>query len=131
MSAKTVILIGLAAAGSALLMPGQAAAQSASPVIVFGDDPCPRSSESNVVVCKRLPESDRLRLPEEFRPNGPLADRTSWTQKQKELEAASATGTNSCSAVGPGGQTGCLANQIRLQKKIYKDDKEAQTAPIK
>ncbi len=34
---------------------------------VYGDDPCPRSSGDEIVVCARLPESERYRVPKPLR----------------------------------------------------------------
>ena len=81
-------------------------------VIVYGDDPCPRSTESEVVVCARKPESERYRIPERYRESGPRQTRESWAARARSFEYVGRTGTMSCSAVGPGGHTGCLQNMI-------------------
>ena len=113
-----------AAAGVALLsaVPQPSLAQSAdsvSEIIVYGNDPCPRSTDDNVVVCARRPEADRYRIPERFRTGGPRQLRETWVNKARQLETVSATGINSCSPVGPAGFTGCLTqviNQAREQR---------------
>jgi hypothetical protein len=81
-------------------------------IIVYGDDPCPRSTESEVVVCARKPESERYRIPERYRESGPRQSRESWAARARSFEYVGRTGTMSCSAVGPGGHTGCLQNMI-------------------
>ena len=43
-----------------------------SEIIVYGNDPCPRSTDSEVVVCARKPESERYRIPERYREGEPL-----------------------------------------------------------
>ena len=117
----TKFLISLAATAgvgtvlSVAAMP--AAAQDAGDVrvaeiIVYGNDPCPRSTEDEVVVCARKPESDRYRIPERYRESGPIQTRQSWAMRAKSFEYVGRTGTMSCSAVGPGGHTGCLQNMI-------------------
>ena len=113
--------------GSAVLatgmagLPAPAFAQNAvSEIIVYGNDPCPRSTDDQVVVCARRPEAERYRLPPKFRPSGPPQARESWANKAKSLETAGATGTFSCSPVGPGGYTGCLTqviNQARRERQ--------------
>lgn len=117
----TKSLISLAAAaglGTVLSVAAvPAAAQSASDVriaeiIVYGNDPCPRSTEDEVVVCARKPEAERYRIPERFRESGPLQTRQSWAARARSFEYVGRTGTMSCSAVGPGGHTGCLQNMI-------------------
>src|SRR5690606_1854829 len=41
-------------------------------VFVYGDDPCPPSEGDEIVVCARLPDNDRYRIPKELRAD-PLA----------------------------------------------------------
>ena len=38
-----------------------------SEIIVYGTDPCPRSTDDEIVVCARKPESERFRIPEALR----------------------------------------------------------------
>jgi hypothetical protein len=85
-----------------------------SEIIVYGTDPCPRSTDDEIVVCARKPESERYRIPERLRQGGSLQSRQSWAARAKQFETVGRTGVNSCSAVGPGGYTGCeqqLINQ--------------------
>ena len=93
------------------------AQNSVSEIIVFGTDPCPRSTDDQVVVCARKPESERYRIPEVLRSTGALQQRESWANKAKALETVGATGTNSCSPVGPGGFTGCLTQVIKQARR--------------
>ena len=92
-------------------------------IIVYGNDPCPRSTDSEVVVCARKPESERYRIPERFRESGPRQVRESWAARAKSFEYVGQTGTMSCSAVGPGGHTGCLQNMIDRAKAEYRDSR--------
>jgi hypothetical protein len=82
-------------------------------VIVYGDDACPPAPEGSddIVVCARLDEGERYRIPEALRgdPNNPV--RESWTARVRSLERIGRTGTDSCSPVGLGGFTGCF-NQL-------------------
>ena len=94
-------------------------------IIVYGDDPCPRSTDSEVVVCARKPESERYRIPERFRESGPRQTRESWAARAKSFEYVGRTGIQSCSAVGPGGHTGCLQNMIdraRAEARAAEDE---------
>ena len=79
-------------------------------LIVFGDDPCPRSSEDEVVVCARQPESERYRIPKQFRGRQYNAARDgSWAGTAKVLEYVSRQGLpGSCNPTGSYGQTGCF-----------------------
>ncbi|MEO6581137.1 MAG: hypothetical protein ABIN83_08305 [Sphingomicrobium sp.] len=94
-----------------------AAAQNSgkvSEIIVYGTDPCPRSTDDEIVVCARKPETERFRIPERLRQGGSLQSRQAWAVRARSLETVGATGVNSCSPVGPAGFTGCL-NQLTKQ----------------
>lgn len=79
-------------------------------LVVFGNDPCPQSSADEVVVCARQPESERYRIPKQFRGKRYNAARDgSWAGTAKVLEYVSSRGIpGSCSPIGSGGQTGCF-----------------------
>lgn len=88
--------------------------QKISTVIVYGDDPCPRSSDEEIVVCAREPESERYRIPDKLRRAKPKAADRSWSDRAQMLEMVSKAGTpNSCSPIGSNGQTGCIARFLR------------------
>ena len=104
--------------------PSQEQAPAAAPatservnlVIVYGEDPCPQSAGSDIVVCARKGEEERYRIPEPLRgdPNAPANQ--AWGERVKSMEYVGRTGTESCSATGPGGFTGCFAQLARLAK---------------
>lgn len=77
-------------------------------LVIYGDDPCPQSSEEEIVVCARKDEGDRYRIPETLR-GGSLGDakNQAWSERVKSYEYVGASGTNSCSPTGAGGFTGC------------------------
>lgn len=99
-----------------------------STLIVFGNDPCPKSDGDEIVVCARQPESERYRLPKQFRGKRPVAaaDTESWSNTVSALEYVGKAGTpNSCSPVGSGGQTGCydqFLRQAREERRQNADD---------
>jgi hypothetical protein len=113
-------------AAGALLAAAPAAAQgpAASPaaepkvstMIVYGDDPCPPSTDDTIVVCARKKEAERYRIPEALRgdPNDPTNQ--AWATRAQALEYAGRSGIGSCSPVGPGGASGCF-NQIVRQAR--------------
>ena len=95
-------------------------------LVVFGDDPCPRSSDDEIIVCSRYPESERYRIPEKLRkPPKKAADR-GWSDRVRTLETVSAMGRpNSCSPVGSNGQTGCIdkfLSEWRDQRRAEESD---------
>lgn len=83
-------------------------------LIVYGDDPCPESTDEEIIVCARLPEDDRYRIPPSVRddPDDPAGQ--SWANRAIELSYTGRAGTDSCSPTGPGGFTGCF-NQMVAQ----------------
>ena len=120
----------LAVAGGYAALPAPAAAQSnVAEIIVYGDDPCPRSTEDQVVVCARRPEAERYRIPPKYRPSGPPQVSQSWASKSKVLETVGDSGINSCSPVGPGGFTGCLAQVIKQAREQRKQQAEQNQPP--
>ena len=119
-----------AAAGGFAVLPAPASAQQASgEVVVFGSDPCPRSTDSQVYVCTRRPEAERYRLPKDMQLQGTRQERNSWANKSRALNRAGSTGIGSCSAVGPGGHTGCLIEEIKQARRETQEATDQATAP--
>ena len=121
--------VAAAAAGTFAVATPANAQSSVSEVIVFGADPCPRSTDSEVVVCARKPEGERYRIPEKLRSGGLPQTRQAWANKAKALETVGNTGTFSCSPVGPGGFTGCLTQVINQARRERQQQAEEGTAP--
>jgi hypothetical protein len=119
----------LAAAAAALPAPALAQAQSQAEVVVFGTEPCPRSTDSSIVICRRLPESLRYRMPEAYRPTGTFQQRQSWANKARDVANVGATGTGQCSPVGPGGHTGCLMQEIQQARQSQTQATQDGTPP--
>lgn len=116
---------GIAAPVAAQQSPGQAIAE----IIVYGNDPCPRSTDDEVVICSRRPEAERYRIPPKMRPSGTRQETQSWVQRSQPLQTVGSTGINSCSAVGPGGHTGCLIKEIQNAKGERKQQVEDELPP--
>ena len=114
-----VLLVGMAA------VPAPAIAQAGQyELVIYGNDPCPREA-----ICIRKSESERYRLPPALNPQGTLQQRQSWSQKSKVLTTVGDTGTGSCSAVGPGGHTGCLIQSIKQAKTQTRQQAEDNQPP--
>jgi len=113
------------------VLPSTAIAQRATPsqIIVYGTDPCPRTTDDEIVICYRKPESERFRIPEDLRQGGSLQSRQTWTKQAEVLARAGATGIGSCSAVGPGGFTGCTQQQIDQAFRERREQVATETAP--
>jgi hypothetical protein len=121
--------VASAAGFAALSAPAEAQQNSVAEIIVYGTDPCPRSTDDQVVVCARRPESERYRIPEKYRPGGTPQQSDSWANKAKVIETVGATGINSCSPVGPGGYTGCLTRVIKEAREQRKQQAEDTIPP--
>ena len=130
---KLSLAIGAAAiaiAGVALpAAPALAQNTKVSEIIVYGTDPCPRSTDDEIVVCARKPETERYRIPERLREGGSLQSRQAWAVRAKSFETVGATGINSCSAVGPASHTGCLEKLIDEAFAERREQAKAESTP--
>jgi hypothetical protein len=97
-------------------------AEKINQLIVFGDDPCPASTDGSITVCARKDESERFRIPAPLRDNPNASVNQGWTQRVKAYETVGSFGVNSCSPVGAGGATGCMAQLIN---SAYSEKKQA------
>ena len=131
-------LFALILAGSAATLPARAQeatveGEKINQVIVYGSDKCEQSSPDEIVVCNRLPEQDRYRVPQMFRGGDPLDPRNNaWLNRVVALERVGRFGTDSCSPTGLGGFTGCtqalVAGARAEQKAADKTDWQAMIA---
>ncbi|HET8612516.1 MAG TPA: hypothetical protein VFL92_07090 [Sphingomonas sp.] len=129
-SASLALLGALAAGAFALPQPTRAdPPKRIESVVVYGNDPCPQSTGDEIVVCAREPESERYRIPQRFRgakrKQSPASN--AWSNKVTTTEAASrqAAGLpNTCSAVGTGGQTGCLQQFLARSRAERQQQKQ-------
>jgi hypothetical protein len=116
---------GAALTGGFAALPTPAAAQAGqTTLVIYGNDPCPRE-----YICIRKGESERYRLPKDQQLQGDRQQRQSWANKAQELTTVGNTGTGSCSAVGPGGHTGCLIKEIQQAKQEAKEAQESSQPP--
>jgi hypothetical protein len=118
--------VKLVLAAAALLAAAPAAAQQPrsadvriNQLIVYGADPCPKSTEEEITVCARRPEDDRFRIPENLRGNRNDPTNRTWADKAIELSYVGRTGIGSCTPVGPGGQIGCFNQLIDQARAEY------------
>lgn len=123
---KKFLISAAALSGAGLFaLPAQAQDQAGDRVnqlVIYGDDPCPQSSDQEIVVCARKDEGERYRIPETLRGGG-LGDakNQAWSERVKSYEYVGKSGTSSCSPTGAGGFTGCtqaLLSQAYAEKGI-------------
>ena len=131
LSTISVATAATLAAGLAALGTPAVAQQKGSiaEIIVYGNDPCPRSTDDQVVICARRPEAERYRIPKKYRESGDRQQREAWANKAQSLETVGATGINSCSAVGPAGYTGCLTQIIKEAREGRKEQAADEAPP--
>src|SRR5688572_11619833 len=98
----TRLLALVAATAAVALAPAPAAAQDeagdrVNTVIVYGEDECPQSTGDEIVVCARMEESERYRIPEALRQSSDPANEP-WASKVLAYEAVGSFGPLSCSS---------------------------------
>ena len=121
----TSLAVAAVIAGDLTAFAAPASAQAGKyQLTVYGNDPCPAEA-----ICIRKGESERYRLPKDQQLQGTTQQRESWAQKSQVLTTVGDTGTGSCSAVGPGGHTGCLIQQINQAKKQTRQQAEDNQPP--
>lgn len=82
-------------------------------LIVYGEDPCPKSEGDEIVVCARKPESERYRIPKKLREKPAVSGGPGWGSQVATMEQVQRqTLPNSCSAIGSNGFTGCTAQML-------------------
>lgn len=133
---RSALLVALATAA----VPAQAQQDAASAggekvsqAIVYGEDACPTPNGDEIIVCARLPEGERYRVPELFRGGDLLSPKNeAWANKVTALERVGRFGTDSCSPTGLGGFTGCtqslIATAVAERRATDKTDWEAMIA---
>lgn len=119
---RKITRISVAAMAIILSIPGAAHAQDPAKaraieakinqLIIYGKDKCPESTGDEIVVCARMDEADRFRIPSSLRgdPNDPRNQAVS--ERIKAYEYVGASGTMSCTPSGAGGFTGCGLKEI-------------------
>jgi hypothetical protein len=82
-------------------------------LIVYGDDPCPASTDDQINVCARMDNKDRFRIPNNLRDNRNEPASQAWGARAVELQYVGRSGIGSCSTTGPGGMIGCYNDLVR------------------
>ncbi|RYY41907.1 MAG: hypothetical protein EOP59_11235 [Sphingomonadales bacterium] len=124
------VAIAAALAAVPLLMPAAQAQNAAQNgvLVIYGDDKCPTNTDGEeIVVCQRLDEAERFRIPKNLRDvTGRPQANESWAVRQQDALTVGNTGTGSCSTVGVGGGTGCFVQQATSAKRERRAAKKAE-----
>lgn len=111
--ARSLLFLGLVATAIPPAMAAEGPPQRESQIEVFGADPCPRSTDDEIVVCHRRPEEERYRIPAPLRHGGHPPEQ-GWGARAETLDEVSRDARpDSCSVVGSYGQSGCQQAFIR------------------
>lgn len=110
MTAVAVMLsVPLSAQDAPTAKPGD---EKINQLIIYGDDKCPESNGEEIVVCARMDEADRYRIPSSLRTDPNDSRNQATSERIKSYEYVAASGTMSCSPSGAGGFTGCGLAEI-------------------
>ena len=115
--------------GGMMAAPGLAQDRPIARIVVYGNDPCPRSTDDEVVVCARKDERERYRIPESLRDNSDRQANQSWAARAQYLETQNQTGLQRCTPVGPGGFDGCMQQMIRESYDAREEIDEESVVP--
>lgn len=102
-------------------------------IAVFGNDPCPKGQGDEIVVCARLPEAERFRIPKKLRDEKAAAKpaEQAWGARALVIDqAGNETLPSGCSAVGAGGTTGCFDQFMRDARAQKAADAAAAANPV-
>jgi hypothetical protein len=107
--AKLLVLAALAATAAPALAQDEPPSPPAreSQIEVFGRDPCPQSTDGEIVVCHRRPEEERYRIPEPLRHSRDRVEQAWGARAETMNEVSNEVLPNSCSVIGSYGQSGC------------------------
>ena len=111
-----------------LLWAAPAAAQNTRVLTLYGpDEKCPTNTNGEeIVVCRRVDEAERYRIPSELRQGELKPTQESWAVRQKDALNTGGSGIGSCSAVGVGGATGCFSQAAQQSREERRKRKEAE-----
>jgi hypothetical protein len=117
-SLLTAAAVLAALSAPALAQDNEAAAAPVAEVkvnqlIVYGDDPCPQSTDDQINVCARVSDKERFRIPTDLRDNRNEPASQAWGARAVELQYVGRSGIGSCSTTGPGGMIGCYNDLVR------------------
>jgi hypothetical protein len=131
---KKIALLAAFAAAPMLIPAAQAqnAAQNGV-LVIYGNDKCPTNDNGEeIVICRRLDEVERFRIPKSLREaEGRVQANESWAVRSQDALATGRVGAGSCSAVGASGSTGCFVKQATAARKERQAaKKEAENLPL-
>lgn len=101
---------------------------------LFGNEKCPTNTEgAEIVVCVRRGAEEQFRIPKELREFEITPENEAWATKVEAVtgEGVGVNSIGSCSVVGPGGQTGCFAQNAKRARADNAARAKAATPELK
>ena len=98
-------------------------------LVLYGNERCPTNTDGDeIVICERRGAAEQFRIPKELREFQVTPQNESWAMRAASTldTGVGASSIGSCSAVGPGGQTGCFAQSARAARRQKQADKAAE-----
>ena len=126
--AVAALVVGLAAMSPRPAL-AQASGDRVNEIIVFGTDPCPRSTDDEVVVCTRWPRTSVTASRNGFAKRDSRSSARRGRTRCAASRRVGRTGIQSCSPVGPAGYTGCMEQMINQARDENRESSSQQTAP--
>jgi len=83
---------------------------------LFGNERCPTNANGEeIVICVRRSAQEQYRVPKELREFVVTPENESWAAKAQGVmdTGVGVSSIGSCSAVGPGGASGCFGQRVR------------------
>ena len=81
---------------------------------------CRAVDRDEIIVCGSRKRDERYRLPDRSdAPFDPAGEMKSVMNERVGWAAEGDSGTQSCSAVGPGGWTGCMVKKLEIEREQY------------
>jgi hypothetical protein len=108
---RALLAIPLLALFAAPAMAQDAPGDQVKLVTVFGDDECLPSNNEEIVICQRLEEGERFRIPTALRESD-SPQNEAWNNRVLAYEMVGRSGIMSCSPSGAGGVLGCTQKLI-------------------
>jgi len=130
-SRLTLAATVMGGAVASLTAPAPVAAQNvpAPTMTIYGNQKCPTDTNGNeIVVCVRRAPGEQFRIPKELRELEVTPENESWAAKAQANDKVGVEGIGTCSNVGAGGATGCLAQrgtQFKRERQASKADQRA------
>lgn len=119
-------LIASSLAGAAM---GQDAPINGVTYIYGAEAKCPTDQSGNeITVCVRRPASEQFRIPKDLREGSIKPEYEAFAVKQQSLDKVDTSGIGSCSAIGPGGQSGCSTVEFQAYRAALKAKRAAKAA---